>query len=331
MQEDDRIILAGMNMVEVAHINILDEEVVGSKMLSRLYNKDVDVCTLLHVKGPVLMKPEPVTFIAERVHVEYNTLWGMIVVYRTGIEVYKKDKKDYKLEYIYKCSAQVVDIRDSIMPYSRVYIVDGIYIVEMKQSGPYIVKQIEKGSIVHVGAISMLVRDTNRVYIVKIPSVSTVTKVSTERKVYTIEDTQNREVEVHRTLIESIELCKEELQNYAYIDYNLVKNKTEIEQMLITEKILNKVKSKICNNVMILELALQEKIKHIEEIAKHTERMEHTVEKKIEALADRNKKILQKMQGVVEAIEVANKEVRTRNSKNKEVEQIKERIRAIKK
>jgi len=342
VQEKERTIVVGKNLIEVTHTDMLDEAAEETKTLFGLYDKEVNVSTVLRVKGPVLIKPEPVTFIAERIQREYITLWGMVVVYTTGIEVYRKDTNEYKLEYIYKCKARTVHTRESIVPESRVYIVDGIHIVEMKQSGPYKVQQIEEGSTVHIGSMSMLVTESKAAYVVKIQSASRVINtnttintskgisISTEKIVHKTDSTEKERAQMLNRLTESIEAYTEELKKYKQIDYAIVEDKTKTEQLLIVEKIVNTMRTEVCNNIMILVLALQEKIKQTECTAKDICTMRDTVVKKKEALADRNKNILQKADRIVKAIEAANKEVKAMtNSKSKEVEQIRERIKTL--
>jgi len=318
-----RVILSGGRMIELSYADILSDPVELRKLTIFAIEEELKKVTIsMRVKKPVLMKPEPITFMGEDIQKEYFTEWGLVVVYATGVEVYRTEGENYRLEYVYTCAPEIVRARESLEISQRVFLKNGREVVEIKKTGPFKIAEVEEQARVFSGTSWILVLSSEN-YVVG--AFGTRKSVRIKEKAEITE----KHRELQQSLVMSAEECKIALDKYAKIDYKIIEGRTEVEQKIIVEKILNSFKAQVSNRFLVISLLLQEKLRWTKSAAEEMESCRKEIFHRAEKLADKNKCTIERASKIVEMLNRAQREVSKKGKETKEETEIRKRIGRI--
>ncbi|KAI5192175.1 hypothetical protein NECID01_1830 [Nematocida sp. AWRm77] len=320
---EQRILLAGSKLMETTHENLFSEGIPKVYTLFQLEDQmqKLTIVQTLRVKRPVLICPEPITFIAEKIQREVFTEWGLVVVYRTGVEVYRSKKGNYRLEYIYRSTPELVEGRRTLFPERQVFIKDGTKIVELTSSGPFYVGDVEESAKVFQGASFLLVLSLTNYTLSLLPGPQPVPAAE--------KDVHPGDTAVKQGLSDAAERVHLAIEKYKEIDYSILEGKTEREQTLLLEKILNSFKETVTNNLLILSLSLQERAAYLCEASKDLASMECALHRQTKELAEGNSSLLSRLSSTAEYLKRIHVHLSAQEKDSPEVQRVRERIKGM--
>lgn len=317
-----RVMLAGSRLVEMSYEDLFSEGVADKYLLFSLEDQlsRLSIVQTLRVKRAVLVCPEPITFIGEPIQQELFTEWGLVIVYQSGAEVYRSDQADYQLVYIYRCAPEVVASRASVFPKKKVLIKDKQDVVELTRSGPFRVAVVEATAKVFLTTTQLLVFSSTN-YAVSL--LAPITRPLPAGPAARPADTA-----VKQELAGAAERVLQSIQKYRELDYSLLQGRSEKEQVLLLEKILNSFKETATDTALVLSLSLLEKIKYLQDLSQDLRSMKQELARKAADLAERNQAVLARVAGTVRQLQDVHAQVSTQEADSPVVAALRQRIAA---
>lgn len=283
-KQDEKILLLEDKIIE---IKLKTKDMKPSILLGA---GSLDQIKIVPLEKPVIIEPEPITFCTEPLEEIVCTKWGGIMKYTTGIEVYRNNYGQYKLEYIYKTAGKILNMQDMLEAEEKIYIEEKTEkerrIVEIGKDGPILMLSLKEREKAHlINSNTILVQGmTDRI----------VKCVREERTYQTASIEMKEEKSIQMKEDEIIEESMEYIKKYQEIEY-VLPNATEEENALYIEKILNSFKEDVTTKILTLSIMLSKKISYIKEMSEDIERIEEKTKKKVCEVSEKNEDIIRKM------------------------------------
>ncbi|KAI5187237.1 hypothetical protein NEHOM01_2033 [Nematocida homosporus] len=320
---DNRLVLSGDMMLELTPSNILETDSTSNTKLLFAEATITYSRTTLAIKGPVLMKPEPLTFIGEEISQEVFTTWGLVVVYHTGLEVYRAQDSEYHLVYVYKTKGRVVPLRPSLFAVKHVFLQDTTQLIELQQDGPFIISSVTATEeVLSLGEHLLVLGPQPQVLSTTAP----VTPLVIPDRPLPV---PAEETGIRSGLITAADNILATLRKYQTLDLAIINGRPKEEQKLLLEKILNTFKADVTNKSLILALSLQEKISYLQDTATEIYTLSQAINNQTQKTDNTRQKIITRIATLISQI----KETRTQltpQTSHPAVEELRTRITALK-
>ncbi|KAI5171027.1 hypothetical protein NEFER03_0429 [Nematocida sp. LUAm3] len=293
-----RVLVSGERLFEIESPDIFQDRSNSIVQIEDKLSRRVS----LRVTSPVLMRPEPLTFITEEVEEEIFTEWGLIVIYRTGIEAYKKESANYRLSYVYKGEFTSLKRKDTVYEEKKAFVRNKTQIVEITESAPLLFHETKESS--YLLNEHILLESKKILLILR-------KEIDYEQE---ITSTPKKEKSINRSLIDSTDILISNIKKYKAIDYSLIEKREEEEQILLLKKLLNSFEKEISNNLQILFLSLKEKLIYLFNVKKEIEAIKGNSEKLFTETKTNNLRVTER----IEAVKNSFKSLKTHFSEKQE-------------
>lgn len=335
----------------------------------KLFQRDANTSSSasVSIRRCVLLKPEPITFLHEKQENVYFAEWGMVILYETGAEIYKRQGKDYRLGYIYKSKLIKVNSRPTSLPEKQLFFISNsvsisntstisntsgntAQVIELKEDAPFLTWEIpledktraDKDSldsliIFHCGSYLL---DLSRGRALLLPQ---ETHISTQlgslghppsiipqapAKTNSFSG-KEEEKTVSEALLKKAASIQEYLMKYSTLNYSFLVGRQEQEQELLLERVLVSLRKNICSKVLALLMTLKEKLLYLERAQTETLEVKNQSGNALIGRADKASALIKRLERTLSQVQQLKEALARKEKESPEVSALRDRIKEI--